>query len=89
MGVSRKAKDGPPHVTEMGVSEFKARCLEVLERVRRRGEDLVITKRGTPIARVSPIRRGSARLRGAMKDEIVVRGGIVSVDWTDEWESAR
>jgi antitoxin (DNA-binding transcriptional repressor) of toxin-antitoxin stability system len=27
----------------MAVSDFKARCLEMLERVRRRGEEIVLT----------------------------------------------
>lgn len=73
----------------MAVSEFKARCLEVLERVRRRGEEVVVTKRGEPIARVVPMRRGSATLRGSMRDALVIRGDIVAVDWTREWEAAR
>jgi prevent-host-death family protein len=73
----------------MAVSDFKARCLEVLERVRRRGEEIVITKRGEPIARVIPIRRGGTPLRGMMRGKMAIKGDIVAVDWTDEWESVR
>jgi prevent-host-death family protein len=36
------------------VSKFKATCLAVLERVRKTGEPLLITKHGVPIAQVLP-----------------------------------
>jgi len=39
------------HVT---VSEFKAKCLGLFERVRERGETIVVTKRGRVMARVVP-----------------------------------
>jgi prevent-host-death family protein len=73
----------------MAISEFKARCLEVLERVRRRGEEIVVTRHGEPIARVTPIRSADAPLRGLMRGKMAIKGDIVSVDWTDEWEAAR
>jgi prevent-host-death family protein len=36
------------------VSKFKATCLAVLERVRKTGEPLLITKYGVPIAQILP-----------------------------------
>jgi prevent-host-death family protein len=33
-------------------TDFKARCLELLDRVHRTGEELVISKRGRPVARL-------------------------------------
>lgn len=33
-------------------TEFKAKCLQLLDEVQRTGEDLVISKRGKPVARV-------------------------------------
>ena len=38
----------------MTISKFKATCLAVLERVRKTGEPLLITKHGMPIAQVLP-----------------------------------
>ncbi len=35
--------------------EFKARCLALLDEVAERGEVLVVTKRGVPVARVVPV----------------------------------
>ena len=42
----------PPQT--MSVSKFKATCLAVLERVRATGQPVLVTKFGTPIARVLP-----------------------------------
>lgn len=37
-------------------SEFKARCLRLLDQVGRTGEELIILKRGRAVARVVPAR---------------------------------
>jgi prevent-host-death family protein len=39
----------------IAASEFKAKCLEVLDRVARDGNAYVVTKRGRPVAQVVPI----------------------------------
>lgn len=38
----------------IAIAKFKATCLAVLEQVRKTGEPILITKRGTPIAQVLP-----------------------------------
>ena len=48
--VLRMAKDWEM----IAISEFKATCLKVLEQVRRTGDSVLITRRGEPIALVSP-----------------------------------
>lgn len=35
--------------------EFKAVCLRVMERVKQTGEEVVITKRGQPVAKLGPV----------------------------------
>ena len=37
-------------------TEFKAKCLQLLDQVNQTGEELIISKRGKPIARVIPER---------------------------------
>lgn len=39
---------------EVTATEFKARCLEFMERVRRTRRPLTITKRGRPVAQLVP-----------------------------------
>ncbi|MEZ4219897.1 MAG: type II toxin-antitoxin system Phd/YefM family antitoxin [Polyangiaceae bacterium] len=74
---------------KIAASEFKARCLGVLDEVRATGAEVVITKRGEPVARLVPIGKAQASLRGAWKDIARVRGDIVHVDWTAEFEANR
>ncbi len=38
----------------IGISKFKATCLAVLERVRRTGKPVLITRRGVPVAEIVP-----------------------------------
>lgn len=40
----------------ISASTFKAQCLRLLDQVSRTGEELVIMKRGRPVARVVPAR---------------------------------
>ncbi len=39
----------------MKASEFKARCLAVLDEVRDSGREVTITKRGQPVAKLVPV----------------------------------
>lgn len=36
----------------INATEFKAKCLQLIDDVQRTGEDLLISKRGKPVARV-------------------------------------
>ncbi len=79
----------PPSVPEeiVGAADFKARCLELLDRVHDGGKPIVVTKRGIPVARVVPITPAGKALRGSMRDAFEIVGDIVEVDWSDEWEA--
>ena len=45
---------------EIPAGQFRARCLALLDEVASSGEELVVTKRGRPVARVVPIETSSA-----------------------------
>lgn len=47
--------------------EFKQRCLALLDQVAETGEPLVVTKRGRPVARVTPIAVLPAELKGSIR----------------------
>lgn len=51
---------------EITATQFKARCLRLLDEVAESGETLVVTKRGRPVARVEPTGR-PRELRGSVK----------------------
>jgi len=42
------------YTKQITATEFKARCLRLLDEVAETGETLVVTKRGRPVARVEP-----------------------------------
>ena len=48
--------------------QFKARCLALLDEVAERGAELVVTKRGKPVARVVPV-EAPADLAGSILRE--------------------
>lgn len=56
----------------VNVSEFKAVCLRLLERVRQTGEPIEILKNGVPLAIVHPPQRNVDRKKayGSMKDTL-------------------
>jgi len=40
---------------EISAAKFKARCLELMDRVNEFGEEILITKRGKPVAKLGPV----------------------------------
>lgn len=68
-------------------SEFKARCLELMDQVARTGRSVTITKRGKPVARLAPLAAHGGALLGAHRGQIEVLGDIIEpVDVP--WEAA-
>ena len=68
-------------------SEFKAKCLAILDRVEARGGRVVITKRGRPVAVVVPVSGAAPVLRGSWKDKIRVHGDLVRFSELDDWKN--
>jgi prevent-host-death family protein len=65
--------------------EFKAKCLQLMEEVKRDGIELVITKRGQPIAKLVPAEPPKeVELFGYMRGTAITHGDIVSPD-TEDW----
>jgi prevent-host-death family protein len=65
-------------------SEFKAKCLAVLDEVERTRQPIVITKRGKPVAELVPHTANKRELWGILKDELFIEGDIISpidVEW--------
>jgi prevent-host-death family protein len=62
----------------MKAGEFKAKCLTVMDEVAKSGASVVITKRGKPVAQLSPVRAKPKSIVGAMKGRIQILGDIIS-----------
>jgi antitoxin (DNA-binding transcriptional repressor) of toxin-antitoxin stability system len=58
-------------------SEFRAKCLALMDEVARSGEPLLISKRGGLVAELSGIRRAQGSIWGLHKGQIEILGDIL------------
>jgi prevent-host-death family protein len=79
-------------VQEIPISKFKATCLAVLERVRKTGEPVIVTRFGQPVARIEPPSAQPARRikLGSMAGTMTILGDIVGpITDISDWEAAQ
>ena len=65
-------------------SEFKAKCLGIMDDVAATGEPVLITKNGVPVAELIPAKRRPKTLFGALKGYMPLKGDIIApvdADW--------
>lgn len=68
-------------------SEFKARCLQLMDEVAETGEEIVITKHGRPVSKLAPYRERPKTLFGIDRGRMEILGDIVApvdVKWEAE-----
>src|ERR1700751_4402996 len=78
------------HMEEIAISKFKATCLAVLERVRRTGEPVRITRFGKPVAEiVAPTDTDQPKRRlGTLAGSIEIPGDSVApIGDESDWEA--
>src|SRR6266550_6019138 len=65
---------------EVAISEFKAKCLAILEQVHKTKKPILVTRFGKPVAEVVPpsVATAPRAWMGSMKDTIQILGDIVS-----------
>jgi prevent-host-death family protein len=77
---------------EVSISEFKAKCLAILEQVRKTKKPVRITRFGKPVAEVVPPSPEKARgsWLGSMKGRMEILGDITApATDPEEWEVLR
>jgi prevent-host-death family protein len=68
-------------------SEFKARCLELMDEVDASGMPITITKRGRPVAQLAPLPERRRSLFGLHKGQVRIIGDIVGpIIPLEDWE---
>jgi prevent-host-death family protein len=74
----------------VNVTEFKTKCLSLLDGVGKNGGSITVTKRGRPLAKVVPA-PGDARksLKGLWAGEFSVPDEILMADTSDLWDVVR
>ena len=58
-------------------SEFKAKCLKIMDEVAATGEPVIITKHGVPVAQLVPAVQKPETLFGALQGSVTNLGDIV------------
>jgi prevent-host-death family protein len=77
---------------EIAISKFKATCLAVLEKVKKTGQPVLVTRFGQPIAQIiPPVATSHVRKLGTLAGTAEIHGDIVGPitdisDW-DAWSN--
>jgi prevent-host-death family protein len=68
----------------VSATEFKAKCLGLLDEIEQRGTSITITRRGKPVAVLAPAKRKAWKSpANSMKGRAKIVGDIVN---TDTWK---
>lgn len=65
-------------------SEFKAKCLKLMDEVAESGEEIIVTKNGQPVSRLLPYREKPRSPFGRDRDIIRIHGDLdepIDVEW--------
>ena len=71
---------------EISAGQFKTHCLKLMDQVQARHEEIIITKRGKPVARLVPIESGPSPVFGFLKQSVAVSGDILA-PLDEQWEA--
>lgn len=72
-------------LVEITASEFKSKCLQLMDEVATGEKELVITKHGKPVSKLVRYHKKPKSLFGIAKDDIEILGDIVSPIEDLEW----
>jgi len=75
-------------MTDMGISQFKSHAAEILTRLAKTQENLVITRRGKPLARIIPyFDADMTSTPGKLADTLIFEEDIVSPLGKEMWDA--
>ena len=75
-------------VQTINATEFKAKCLSLLNDIEQRGTSITVTRRGHPIAVLSPAPKTSWKSpRNRWSAKASITGDIVNSDTSQRWEA--
>ena len=71
----------------VSATEFKAKCLALLDEVHDRGDVITVTKRGRPVAIIQPVKKKKWKSpEGMWAGKVEIVGDIVNIDLADLWD---
>ncbi|MPZ45883.1 MAG: type II toxin-antitoxin system prevent-host-death family antitoxin [Betaproteobacteria bacterium] len=77
-------------MTTIQASEFKAKCLALMDQVARTGETILVTKNGKPVAELRPHRPPRIKSPlGLHKGQSVILGDVIESLDTGLWKALK
>ncbi len=77
-------------MNDIGISRFKSHAAEILTQLAKTQENLVITKRGKPLARVIPYHDADINPKpGKLADTLIFEEDIVSPLGKEMWDACQ
>jgi prevent-host-death family protein len=74
----------------MGISQFKSHALKVIDQVAATQEVIIITKRGKPMAQITPYKELVSKHKpGKLADTLVFEKDIVSPLGEEMWDACK
>jgi prevent-host-death family protein len=71
----------------VSATEFKAKCLALLNQISEEGGTVTVTKRGRPMATVGPVKRKPFKSsEGILAGKVKIIGDIVNADFSDLYD---
>ena len=73
----------------VNATEFKAKCLSLLDEIERNGGQITVTKRGRPVAVLGPLpARGLRSPKDSWAGKALIVGDVVNLDTSALWDVA-
>jgi prevent-host-death family protein len=73
----------------IGATEFKAKCLALLDEIEDQGGTITVTKRGRPVATIGPARKAWKSPKGILAGKVKITGDIVNFNTSELWDALR
>lgn len=74
----------------MGISQFKSHALKILDQVAKTQEIIIITKRGKPLAQITPYRTSAITPKpGRLSDALVFEKDVISPLGEEMWDACK
>ena len=74
----------------MGISQFKSHALKILDQVAKTQEIIIITRRGKPLAQITPYRTDDATPRpGRLSDTLVFEKDLILPLGEELWDACK
>jgi prevent-host-death family protein len=72
----------------INATEFKAKCLAILDDVEATGKTVTVTKRGRPVATIGPAKTKKFKsLKGCLEGIVSIPDDVLDADLSDLWEA--